>query len=140
MARSLSAAYYVVSRVSILSEWPLSSNKDDVAFVWTEEMTVQMESTKRLLCGDVFVQPYDTILIPTIYADGSILNGAGYILVQQDGRFFSADDLKNKTNITEVTVNGIVCFDQVNDETDITMSKGWGWFFWNKNNRLYSSR
>ena len=51
-------------------------------------MTAQMESTKQLLCGDVFVLPFDTMLVPTLYVDGSILNGAGFILVQQDGRFF----------------------------------------------------
>ena len=63
------------------------------------------------------------MLIPTIYVDGSILNGAGYILVQQDGIFCSADNYKYKSNITEVTVNGMDSFDQVDDETDITMSE-----------------
>ena len=50
-------------------------------------MTDQMEATKRLLCGDVYVQSYDTMLVPTIFVDGSILHGAGFILVQQEGRF-----------------------------------------------------
>ena len=62
--------------------------RDDVAFEWSPEMTDQMEATKRLFCGDVYVQSYDTMLVPTIFVDGSILHGAGFILVQQEGRFF----------------------------------------------------
>ncbi len=40
--------------------------RDDVVFQWSVAMTEQMEATKRLLCGDVYVQPYDTMLVPTI--------------------------------------------------------------------------
>ena len=95
--------------------------RDDVEFIWTDDMIAQMESTKQLLCGDVYVLPFDTMLVPTLFVDGSILNGAGYILVQQDGRFFSDDDYKTKVNITETTVNSNDCFGPVS-ETDITMS------------------
>ena len=71
--------------------------RDDVVFHWTVEMTEQMEATKRLICGDVYVQPYDTMLVPTIYVDGSILYGSGFILVQQDGRFFLLRTTKSGT-------------------------------------------
>ena len=40
--------------------------RDDVVFQWSVEMTEQMEATKQLLCGDVYVQPFDTMLVPTI--------------------------------------------------------------------------
>ena len=84
-------------------------------------MTAQMESTKQLLCGNVYVLPYDTMLIPTVYVDGSILNGAGYILVQQDGRFLSAEDYKTRDNVTETTVDSNNCLDPVS-KTDVKMS------------------
>ena len=61
----------------------------DVKFLRTADMTAHMESTKQLLCGDVYVLPFDTMLVPTLYVDGSILNGAGFILVQHNGRFFT---------------------------------------------------
>ena len=80
--------------------------RDDVVFQWSVAMTEQMEATKRLLCGDVYVQPYDTMLVPTILVDGSILYGAGFILVQQDGRFFSAEDYKPSVDVIETTVDG----------------------------------
>ena len=83
--------------------------RDDVEFVWTDNMTAQMEATKQLLCGDVYVTPYDTMLVPTIFANGSIINGAGYILVQQEGKFFANDDYKMMDNITEVTTKSDVC-------------------------------
>ena len=80
--------------------------RDDVPFEWSSEMTDQMEATKRLLCGDVYVHSYDTKLVPTIFVDGSILHGAGFILVQQEGRFFSADDYKPSLDVTETTLDG----------------------------------
>ena len=43
-------------------------------------MTEQMNKTKLLLQGDVYVHPYDTLLVPTLWPDGSILHGAGFIL------------------------------------------------------------
>ena len=95
--------------------------RDDVEFLWTADMTAQMESTKQLLCGDVYVLPFDTMLIPTLYVDGSILNGAGYILVQQDGRFFSAEDFKTRDNVTKTIVDSNNCLDLIS-KTDVTMS------------------
>ena len=83
--------------------------RDDMEFVWTADMTAQMESMKQLLCGDVYVLPYDTMLVPTVYVDGSILNGAGFILVQQYGRFFSAEDYKTRDNVTETIVDDDMC-------------------------------
>ena len=68
--------------------------RDDVTFEWSSLMTEQMEATKRLLCGEVYVHPYDTKLVPTIFVDGSILHGAGYILVQQEGKFFFSGRLQ----------------------------------------------
>ena len=80
--------------------------RDDVPFEWSSEMTDQMEATKRLLCGDVYVHSYDTKLVPTIFVDGSILHGAGFILVQQEGRFVSADDYKPCLDVIETTLGG----------------------------------
>ena len=79
--------------------------RDDVPFEWSSEMTDQMEATKRLLCGDVYVHSYDTKLVPTIFVDGSILHGAGFILVQQEGRFFSADDYKPCLDVIETPLD-----------------------------------
>ncbi len=80
--------------------------RDDVPFEWSSDLTDQMEATKRLLCGDVYVHSYDTKLVPTIFVDGSILHGAGYILVQQEGRFFSADDYKPCLDVIETPLDG----------------------------------
>ena len=79
--------------------------REDVPFEWSSQMTEQMEATKLLLCGDVYVHPYDTKLVPTIFVDGSILHGAGYILVQQEGRFFSADDYKPCLDVIETPLD-----------------------------------
>ena len=68
--------------------------RDDVPFEWSSQMTEQMEATKLLLCGETYVHPYDTKLVPSIFVDGSILHGAGYILVQQEGRFFFSGRLQ----------------------------------------------
>ena len=88
-------------------------------------MTDQMEATKHLLCGDVYVLPYDTMLVPTVYVDGSILYGARFILVQQDGRFFSAKDYKTRDNVTETIVDSDMglCPES---KTDMKMSEGGG--------------
>ena len=80
--------------------------REDVPFEWSLQMTEQMEATKLLLCGDVYVHPYDTKLVPTIFVDGSILHGAGYILVQQEGRVFSADDYKPCLDVVETPHDG----------------------------------
>ena len=52
----------------ITKNWTSTLVRDDVAFEWSSEMTEQMEATKRLLCGDVYVHSYDTKLVPTIFA------------------------------------------------------------------------
>ena len=80
--------------------------RDDVPFEWSSKMTGQMEATKHLLCGDVHVHSYDMKLVPTIFVDGSILHGASYILVQQEGRFFSADDYKSCLDVIETPLDG----------------------------------
>ena len=98
--------------------------RDDVVFHWSVEMTEQMEATKRLLCGDVYVQPYDTMLVPTILVDGSILYGAGFILVQQDGRFFSAEDYKNSVDVIETTVDGDGL--TLQNDSNVSLSEGGG--------------
>ena len=99
--------------------------RDDVPFEWSSEMTDQMEATKRLLCGDVYVHSYDTKLVPTIFVDGSILHGAGYILVQQEGRFFSADDYKPCLDVIETPLDGKSVNPQ-NDTNVKLLGKGGG--------------
>ena len=99
--------------------------RDDVPFEWSSEMTDQMEATKRLLCGDVYVHSYDTKLVPTIFVDGSILHGAGFILVQQEGRFFSADDYKPCLDVIETTLDGKSVNPQ-NDTNVKLLGKGGG--------------
>ena len=80
--------------------------RDDVPCQCSSKMTGQMEATKHLLCGDVHVHSYDIKLVPTIFVDGSILHGARYILVQQEGRFFSADDYKSCLDVIETPLDG----------------------------------
>ena len=88
-------------------------------------MTEQMEATKQLLCGDIYVLPYDTMLVPTVYVDGSILHGAGFILVQQDGRFFSAENYKTRDNVIETIVDSDMGLGPAS-KTYIKMSEGGG--------------
>ena len=95
-----------------------------MVFQWSVEMTEQTEATKLLLCGDVYVQPYVSMLVPTILVDGSILYGTGFILVQQDGRFFAAEDYKNSADIIETTVDGDGL--TLQNDTDVSLSKGGG--------------
>ena len=99
--------------------------RDDVTFEWSSLMTEQMEATKRLLCGEVYVHPYDTKLVPTIFVDGSILHGAGYILVQQEGKFFSADDYKPCLDVIETPLEGRGV-DPQNDTNVQLLGKGGG--------------
>ena len=72
--------------------------RDNVEFVWTDQMTEKINSTKQLLQWDAHVQPCDMMLVPTLYADGSILNGAGYILVQQMTSIFQMTTSTKKSN------------------------------------------
>ena len=84
-------------------------------------MMAQMNKTKQLLQGDAYAYPFDMMLVPTLYADGSILNGAGYILTQRDDRFYSDDNFKNPI-MSEATVTERDHSSSVNAEYDITMS------------------
>ena len=59
-------------------------------------------------------------LFPRFYVDGSILYGAGFILVQQDGRFFSVEDYKPSVDVIETTVDGDGV--TLQNDTDINFS------------------
>ena len=99
--------------------------RDYVVFHWSVEMTEQMEATKQLICGDVYVQPYDTMLVHTILVDCSILYGTGFILVQKYGRFFAAEDYKNCDDVIETTVDGDVSL-TLQSDSDVKLSEGEG--------------
>ena len=64
-------------------------------------------------------------LFPTILVDGSILYGTGFILVQQDGRFFAAEDYKICEDVIETTVDSDVSLTLQND-SDVKLSDGEG--------------
>ena len=65
------------------------------------------------------------MFVPTVYVDGSILYGSGFILVQQEGRFFSAKDYNIRDNVTETTVDGDINL-ALENESDVRMSEGEG--------------
>ena len=59
----------------------------DSAFVWTHEMTEEMDKMKEILCSPQHIQPFDNdpLVKTELFVDTSMLNGVGYILTQLRG-------------------------------------------------------